>query len=61
MLSMTDRYVVVEAHALDDLCELAGRAASAIERASTNDPLGLALRGAVAQVRTNATVEPDRW
>lgn len=59
MLDMQDRYVVVEAHALDDALELSLRAAAQLERMSANDPLPSALRGAIAQVRTGGTVEPS--
>jgi len=59
MFDVRDRYVVVEAHALDDFCELAERAVAALLRASANDPIALALRGARAQVLSTVTVEPD--
>lgn len=52
------RYVAVEAHALDDLCELATRAVAFLERASQEPQLSSALRGAVGEVRTSAVPEP---
>lgn len=53
-----DRYVVVEAHALDDLCELSSRAADRLQRESSDAALVSALRGAIGHVRTSGLPEP---
>lgn len=52
------RYVAVEAHALDDLCELGYRAVAFMERGSQEPQLSAALRGALAEVRASAVAEP---
>jgi len=57
-MDTTDRFLVVEAHALDDLCELSAKAAGFLERASSHDPLVSAMRGAIAQVRSSVVPEP---
>lgn len=59
VMDVKDRYVVVEAHALDDLCEVSAKAAAALLRASASDPIALALRGARAQVLASAALEPS--
>lgn len=53
-METTDRMVVVSARQLDDLLELAGRAADRL----AGDPVGSALSGARAEVLRSATVEP---
>jgi len=50
-----DRLVLVSVSRLDDLLELSRLA---IERLPDPDPLTFALRAAVAQVRTEAILEP---
>lgn len=55
MESMTERLVLVPAAHLDDVLELARLAA---ERLPPTDPLALALKGAVAQLRSEAVPEP---
>ena len=50
-----DRLLIVRADHLDDLCELARAAA---DRLPEHDPLPMALRGAIAQVRADAIPEP---
>lgn len=52
------RFVVVDAVALDDLCELSARAAGFLERANTEPALVGAMRGAIAEVRICAIPEP---
>lgn len=51
----TDRLVLVRAAQLDDLLELARLAAGRLQQ---TDPLCLALTGAIASIRLEATVEP---
>jgi len=56
MNALDGRLVVVNARHLDDLLELS-RLAS--ERLPDGDPLATNLRGATAQVRFGAVLEPD--
>ena len=53
----TDRYALVPAGQLDDLLELSRMA---VDRLPDTDPLTSALRGATAQVRVAAVLEPGR-
>lgn len=55
MDAIQDRHVLVNAKALDDALELSR---AAVERLPKEDPLALALRGALAQLRSNAIIEP---
>jgi hypothetical protein len=57
-MDTTDRYVAVSAVALDDLCELSGRAADRLQRESGDAALVGALRGAIAEVRLFSVPEP---
>lgn len=57
-MNIDDRYVLVRARALDDLCVLNLEAADLIELRHGVDPLVTALRGAVAEVRVHAVLEP---
>lgn len=47
--------VLISATRLDELLELSR---AAVERLPENDPLASALRGAVAEVRLSAIIEP---
>lgn len=53
----TDRFVLVPYRELDDLLELSRRA---VDRLPDADPLTSALRGANAQVRSVAVLEPGK-
>lgn len=53
-MNTTDAIVLVKARTLDDLTELARLA---VERLPESDPLVTALRGAIAQVRTESVAE----
>jgi len=53
----TDRFALVPAGQLDDLLELSRMA---VDRLPDTDPLTSALRGAAAQVRAVAVLEPGR-
>ena len=55
MNTLDGRLVVVSARDLDDVLELA-RVAS--DRLPEHDPIASNLRGAIAQVRTSAVMEP---
>ena len=55
MEDVTDRAVIVQARALDDVLELTSRA---LDRLDPTDPLTLALRGALGQLRADAILEP---
>lgn len=52
-----DRFALVPAGQLDDLLELSRLA---VDRLPETDPLASALRGATAQVRIAAVLEPGR-
>lgn len=56
MNALDGRLVVVNARHLDDLLEMARLA---VDRLPDTDPLASHLRGAVAQVRLGAVLEPD--
>lgn len=53
---LAERAVIVQARSLDDLCELSRRA---LDRLDPTDPLTLALRGAIGQVRADLVVDPS--
>lgn len=53
-----DRLVIVPARSLDDLCQLAERAAQDLRAARPHDPLQDALQGAIKEIRTRSTLEP---
>ena len=55
MNGIRDRHVIVSAGQLDDLVELASLAA---QRLPETDPLTSALRGSIAQVRSESVLEP---
>lgn len=55
MESTTNRLVLVPFSALDDTLELTR---ALIERVPHEDPLGIALRGALANLRAEAILEP---
>ena len=52
-MEKSDRLVMVSGRALEDLCDLADRACGDLDVV-----LGNALRGAVAEVRAHALLEP---
>jgi hypothetical protein len=59
MVEAMDRYVIVRADALGDLCALVDRAVEDIRlRHGEADPLAGYLRGAVAEIRTSVVPEP---
>lgn len=55
MAQLQDRLVLVPAGALDDVLELARTLA---DRLPHNDPMALALRGSIGQVRAEIVMEP---
>lgn len=55
MRNVEDSLVLVSAKALDDVLELSR---SLVERLDHNDPLAIALRGAIAQARADVILEP---
>lgn len=54
-MELQDRLVLVPAGALDDMLELARTLA---DRMPHDDPLALALRGSIGQVRSEIVMEP---
>lgn len=57
-VDVRDRYVMVPATALEDLCALALRASDDIELRFGHDPLVVSLRGAIAEVRAHSILDP---
>lgn len=55
---MADRLVLVRAGALVDLCELVERMIPLVENSAPNDPLVRCTRGALAELRLHAVLEP---
>jgi hypothetical protein len=53
-----DKMVVVRAGALDDLIQLASRVVETSGRIVETDPLLVALRGAIGEVRAHSAIEP---
>lgn len=53
---LASRALIVQARSLDDLLELARRAA---DRLDPSDPLTHALRGAIAQTKADLVVDPS--
>lgn len=53
-----DRYVIVRAAALDDLCVLALEAAEDLELRYGTHPTADSIHGAVADIRTSVIPEP---
>jgi hypothetical protein len=57
-MDTADRYVIVRAAALDDLCVLALQAADDLEARYGTHPAASGIRGTVADVRTSAIPDP---
>lgn len=57
-VDVRDRYVMVRAGALEDLCVLALRASDDLELRLGTDPLIASLRGAIAEVRAHSLLDP---
>lgn len=55
-MDATDRPVLVDSTALDDLLELVERALTMLP---SHDPITAALRGAVAEIRCHSVLEPS--
>lgn len=53
-----ERYVMVPALALSDLCDLVSDALRRLDGVEPHDPFQDALRGALAEVRAHSVVDP---
>lgn len=53
-----DRYVIVRAGALEDLCQLAECSVAQLNSVQPHDPLNAALAGCIAEVRAHSALEP---
>jgi hypothetical protein len=58
LVDIKDRFVLVRARTLDDLCGLVDIALRQLDEIQPHDALNESLRGALAEVRCHALLEP---